>query len=52
MDNHANLRRKLERVQSFGASYALLIDPYERSTWASGEPPPGFALDFEAIYDA
>jgi Uma2 family endonuclease len=51
-DNPAKLRRKLQRVHSFGASYVLLIDPYERSTWSRGEPPPTLTLDFEAIYDA
>jgi hypothetical protein len=29
-----------------------MIDPYERSTWEDGTPPPDFALDLEAIYDA
>jgi Uma2 family endonuclease len=51
-DNPAKLKAKLERVRSFGASYVLLIDPYERSTWSSGEAPTTFALDYEAIYDA
>jgi Uma2 family endonuclease len=46
------LRAKLQRVRSFGATYVLLIDPYDRTTWSEGEPPAHFSLDLEAIYNA
>jgi hypothetical protein len=42
----------LRRIKGFGAAYVLLIDPYKRTSWASGEPPADFALDLEAIFDA
>jgi hypothetical protein len=29
-----------------------LIDPYERSSWANGQPPLDFTLDLEAIFAA
>jgi len=51
-DRLPKLFAKLRRLRSFGASYVLMIDPYERTIWHEGNPPLGFALDFEAIYDA
>jgi len=51
-DRRPKLMAKLRRLRSFGASYVLMIDPFARSTWQDGTPPPGFALDLEAIYDA
>jgi Uma2 family endonuclease len=51
-DNPLRLQTKLRRIRSFGASYVLLIDPYERMTWFEGEPPAEFVLVLEAIYDA
>jgi Uma2 family endonuclease len=51
-DNPLRLQAKLRRIKSFGAAYVLLIDPYERTTWSEGAPPPNFTLDLEAIYIA
>ena len=51
-DSLKKLQKKPRRIQGFGAGYVLLIDPYERTSWASGQPPANFALDLEAIFDA
>jgi Uma2 family endonuclease len=51
-DNPKTLLRKLRRIKGFGADYVMLVDPYTRTSWSSGEPPPHFSLDLEAIYDA
>jgi len=51
-DRVAVLRSKLLRVRGFGAAYVVLIDPFARHAWSDGEPPQGFTLDLEAIYDA
>lgn len=46
------LRRKIRRYRDYGVSYAVLIDPLDRTTLAEGEPPEGFPTDFTAVYDA
>ena len=51
-DRKLRVRRKVENYRRFGAGYAVYIDPDERASWAVGEPPEGFALDLDAIYDA
>jgi Uma2 family endonuclease len=51
-DNRLVLQAKLQRIKAFGARYVLLVDPYERTLWSEGEPPDGFVLDDEAIFDA
>jgi Uma2 family endonuclease len=51
-DNILRLQAKLKIVRSFGASYVLMIDPYERITWFEGSAPTGLRLDLEAIFDA
>jgi Uma2 family endonuclease len=43
---------KLRRYRDYGAGYALLVDPYARSTWSDGDAPPGFPSDFTSVFDA
>jgi len=50
-DSIATLRAKLSLVRGFGATYVALVDPYERTLWEDGTPPPGFGLDLAAIFD-
>jgi Uma2 family endonuclease len=51
-DAPLRVRRKVEGYRKYGARYAVMIDPDRRESWSYGEPPPGFALELEAIYDA
>lgn len=51
-DSPLRIRRKAEGYHKYGARYAVMIDPDRRESWSYGEPPPGFALDLETIYDA
>ncbi|MDQ2908796.1 MAG: Uma2 family endonuclease, partial [Candidatus Eremiobacteraeota bacterium] len=51
-DSWATLQEKIERYRTNGAGYALAIDPYQRDTFAVGQPPPGLILDIKAIIDA
>ncbi len=51
-DTNAELRAKLQSIRAFGASYVVLIDPYARTMWTDGTPPPNFVLDLDAICDA
>jgi Uma2 family endonuclease len=51
-DSVAALRRKLRRYRSYGATYVVLVDPYERTVWTDGMPPPEFPTDFTPVFDA
>lgn len=51
-DSALRIRHKVERYREYAARYAIMIDPGRREEFSFGEPPPGFALDLEAIYDA
>jgi Uma2 family endonuclease len=51
-DSQLRTRGKVERYREYGARYAIMIDPDRRESSSFGEPPPDFALDLEAIYDA
>ncbi len=51
-DTRQTLLEKLAIVRAHGATYVALVDPYERTLWEDGTPPPGFALDLERICDA
>lgn len=51
-DSLETLKSKLLMMRTFGAAYVALVDPYERTLWEDGTPPPDFALDLAAICDA
>ena len=51
-DAWSDLCAKIRMYAREGAGYAIAVDPKARITYALGEPPAGFALDAQAIYDA
>ncbi len=51
-DAVAALKRKLLRCREQGATYVVLVDPYERCVWTDGEPPSGFPTDYTPVFDA
>jgi Uma2 family endonuclease len=51
-DSARDLIRKLQRLRGYGVAFALLIDPYTRTTWSDGQPPPNFPTDFTSVFDA
>jgi Uma2 family endonuclease len=48
----AELKRKLRRYRAYGATYVVLVDPYERTVWTDGIAPPDFPTDFSSVFDA
>jgi Uma2 family endonuclease len=51
-DTFAKVVRKIEIFIERGSRYAVAIDPRTREVRELGTPPPGLALDFDAIIDA
>ncbi|MGH7746369.1 MAG: Uma2 family endonuclease [Candidatus Dormibacteria bacterium] len=43
---------KIDDYASYGATYALALDPATRQRYERGAPPGGLTLDLDAIFDA
>jgi Uma2 family endonuclease len=51
-DNLPQQREKTRRYHEFGATYAIMIDPRNRTCEEFGTPPDGLRFDLDAIFDA
>jgi Uma2 family endonuclease len=51
-DDFADVVATIEMYRERGTGYAVAINPETREVQERGTPPPGLALDFDAIIDA
>ncbi len=51
-DAWSDTTAKVDRLLSYGATYAVAVDPETREVYERGCAPAGLSLDFDAIIDA
>ncbi len=51
-DAWSDTTAKVDRFLSYGATYAVAVDPETREVYERGSAPAGLSLDFDAIIDA
>jgi Uma2 family endonuclease len=49
-DNESATKRRAQRYLDHGARFVVSVDPFRRSVWSDGTPPPHFPTDFGAVF--